>query len=188
MYSQLKAAICLFWHFCPSIPCSTSHLCLFTLKFKWMHTPWVAIIHFEWHSSNLWHPATRCGDRLDFLEILFHIRPERLKGDRCCQEMMDEPLLKGHQGNNRQPSEPWKQQAKLGRSLLLLSSPQLSDWKMSAIRSFGNVKVVSRLSCCVLKQLWQWRWSEKGSKLQGGRLDPGQMKSRFIQKRRLIEN
>lgn len=93
------------------------------------------------------HPvggAVHYCDRLDFLKILFHIRPERLERDRCCQGVMDEPLLKGHQGNNRQLSEPWKQRAKPEQSTLPLSSPQLSDWKMSAIRKYGNVKVVSR--------------------------------------------
>lgn len=99
--------------------------------------------------------AAHYSDRLDFLKILFHIKPERLERDRCCQTMMDEPLLKGHQGNNRQPSEPWKQRAKLVQSLLPPrpphASPQLSDWKMSAIRKYANVKVVSHLMCRVLK-------------------------------------
>lgn len=113
--------------------------------------------------------AVHYSDRVDFLKILFHIRPERLERDRCCQGVMDEPLLKGHQGNNRQLSEPWKQQVKPRRSSVPLSSPQLSDWKMSAIRNYVNVKVVPCLIWFTLKQLWQSRWTER-AEAAGGRV------------------
>lgn len=118
-----------------------------------MHMSFITwVTHFT--ASTSCHPvggAVRYSDRLDFLKILFHIRPERLEKDRCCQTMMDEPLLKGHQGNNRQPSEPWKHKLSQDSPYSSPSSPQLSAWKMSAIRKYANVKVVSLLMCHVLK-------------------------------------
>lgn len=105
--------------------------------------------------------AVRCSD--NFKKILFHIGSERLEGDRRCQLVMDESLLKGHQGNNRQPSEPWRQQAKPGRSLLFLSSLELPNWKISAIRKYVNVKAVALFICRVLMKLWQTRQSERAA-------------------------
>lgn len=122
---------------------------------------------------NSWATASRCpvggavhySGVFDFLKILFHIRPERSGRDRCCLRVMDEPLLKGYQGNNGQPSEPWKE--KPGQLLPNPSPfqhnhsnhlPHLQNHlhncqieKCQHVDSFG--KLIIGLICCILKEI-----------------------------------
>lgn len=39
---------------------------------------------------------------------IFHITSEGLERDRCCQGVMNGALLKSHEGNKRQASDPLK--------------------------------------------------------------------------------
>lgn len=116
------------------------------------------------------HPvggAVHYSDTFDFFfkkKMSFHIRLEGLERDTdAVREWWMSFFLKSHEENNRPVSDPWRQRAKPEWSLLCLSSPELSDWKMSVIREYGNLKVLSRLIFRVLKKVCQLKRSERAA-------------------------